>query len=180
VDPEPPRPRHRRHHGLPRQRLRDLSRPTDGEVIYPLGRRVGLVVAGQRRGLTDITLDVIADTLDQAQRFGILTGTYDDGATAIPVLCVRVGSRDRVRIPRLLYASALDIHELDFDYNLGGTKIAFGWTGDEVSRPTSALIAPTLTNADLRRSYPTNAAMAADNLTNLALSRRYDLSGRAA
>ncbi|PPF56094.1 hypothetical protein C5B94_04010 [Clavibacter michiganensis] len=160
--------------------LRDLSRPTDGEIIYPLGRRVGLVVAGQRRGLTDITLDVISDTLEQAQRFSILTGTYDEGTTTVPVLCVRAGSRDRVRIPRLLYASALNIHEVDFDYNLGGNKIAFAWSGDEVSRPTSALIAPTLTNADLRRAYPTNAAMAADNLTNLALSRRYDLSGRAA
>lgn len=158
-----------------RSAARDLSRPIPGNVMRPLGRRVGVLVTGDRQGLTGVNLDIIVDTVEAADRIQAMLGDYN--STTIPALCFRIGSNDRVRLPRPLFAGVLDPHEIDFDYALGGTKIAFAMQGDEIDPPTPALFIPLLTNADLNAYYATNAALNSDNLTNLAVNRRYELAG---
>ncbi len=156
---------------------RDLSRPVSGNVFYPSRRRVAVVVAGERQGLRGVTLDVVVDTIEDADKFAALVGDYR--RTTVPVLCFRVGANDRVRLPRPLFASVMDPREIDLTYATGGTSIAFAIEGDEVSPPAPALVIPVLTRADLNAYYATRAALNADNATRLAANRRYDLAGTA-
>jgi len=157
--------------------LRALSRPVEGDVVYPMGRRVGVVVSGQRRGLRGVRLDVVTDTIEQADAFQALAGGYD--AATVPVVCFRVGAADRIRIPRPFYASVMDAVEVDRTYVLGGQMIDHQVVGDEVTPPTEALLVSLLRNADIKAFYATNAAIRAANATNLAVTRRYELAGYA-
>jgi hypothetical protein len=157
---------------------RDLVRPVEGEVLYPQGRRVGVVVSGQRRGLSGVVLDVVTDTVAAANRFAALCGSYD--TVTVPVACFRVGALDRVRLPRPLFASMLDVSEQDMNYVLGGTQITFAVKGDEVAPPAEALLIPLLTRADVNAFYFSRGAVSSDNLTRGDLNRRYDLAGSAA
>jgi hypothetical protein len=156
---------------------RDLSRPVRGDTFWPEGRRVGVVISGERSGLRGVTLDIIVDTIGDADRFASLVGDYN--TTTVPVLCFRIGAADRVRLPRTLFASVFDPREQDLTYALGGTQIVFAMTGDEVSPPSPAIVVPLLTNADLNAAFATNGALNSGGLTNLALNRRYDLAGTA-
>jgi hypothetical protein len=156
---------------------RELSRPVRGSTEFPSGRRVGVVVGGERQGLRGVVLDIIVDTIEAADRFAALVGDYN--TTTVPVLCFRIGASDRIRLPRPLFASVFNPVERDVDYIHGGTRIAFDIEADEVSPPTPAVVVPLLTNADLNAYYASNTALNADNLTNLGVNRRYDLAGTA-
>lgn len=156
---------------------RSLTRPSDGEVVYPLGRSVGVIVAGQRHGLVGAVLDIVVDSVDQADRVQNMLGGYD--RRAVPVICFRIGSNDRVRLPRPLFAGILTLSENDLTYVLGGDQITFGMTGDEVAPPTPALIVPLLTRADLNAFYPSRAALNAAYLTRLDANRDYAKAGTA-
>jgi hypothetical protein len=76
-----------------------------------------------------------------------------------------------------LFLGVLDIAEEMMDVQYGGEWTIQRMTGDEVAPPTPGLFIPLLTNLDLKMYYATNAAMKADNATNSALARRYDLAG---
>jgi hypothetical protein len=158
--------------------LRELTRPSEGQVYYPQGRRVGVVVSGQRRGLSGVVLDLIVDSVAQANKFqAIAGGGYD--SMLPPVGCFRVGAADRVRVPKPLFASLLEVSEQDMNYVLGGTQITFAVTGDEVVPPAEALVIPLLTRGDVDAFYNSRAAVKADNLTRGDVSRRYELAGSA-
>ncbi|MCS4277713.1 hypothetical protein M2390_002922 [Mycetocola sp. BIGb0189] len=151
-----------------------VSRPMDAEVHHPIGRRVGVVVSSGRRGVTDVSLDVMTETLEAADRVAALLG--DEGAETTPVLCFRVGANDRVRLPRPFFAVVPDIVESSFDYTKGtGTKIAHSMKGTEAAPPAPGLFIPLLTYAHLNAYYATYAALNADNATYLAVNTRYDL-----
>lgn len=157
---------------------RSLVRPVEGRVVYPQGRSVGVLVSGQRRGLQGVDLTVVTDTIGQVDRLQAMFGSYS--GTVAPVLCFRIGAFDQIRLPRTLFAAVLAPDEQDVNYVLQfGEQITTVMQGDEVSPPTPALFIPTLTNADLNAYYLTNTALKADNLTNLAVNRRYDLIGAA-
>lgn len=152
-----------------------LSRPVEGEIFYPQGRKVGVVISGQRRGLSGADLNCLTETIEDADKFAALVGDYT--TTTVPVLCFRVGGR--MRVPKPLFAAVLDPREVDVDFHLGGESIRWDVTGDEVSPPTPALVVPLLTRADINAFYATRAAVKADNLTRLSVNRRYDLAGTA-
>jgi len=157
---------------------RELQRPTEGSVVYPDGRIVGVVVSGQRRGIQDAVLDVIVDSIVQADALQAMFGTY--GSRTTPVVCFRIGAADRVRLPRPFFAGILTLSEQDQNYAIGtGEKIAFGMTGSEVSPPTPALVVPLLTRADLNAAFTTRAAFNAYYLTRLAANRDYAKAGTA-
>jgi len=156
---------------------RSIARPTEGEVFYPMGRRVGVVIAGQRRGVSEVALDLVVDDVATADAFQAMLGDY--ASTTVPTLCFRLGSKDRVRLPRPFFAATLDVEEQDQTYAIGGETIAYRVKGDEVSPPAPGLLIPLLTRADLNAYYATRAALKADNLTRLAVNRRYDLAGTA-
>lgn len=156
---------------------RDLSRPVEGATVYPQGRRVGVVVSGQRRGLQGVQLDIVVDTVEDADRFTDLVGGY--GRQTVPVLCFRLGANDRVRLPRPLFAAVFDPREQDLNYVLGGETIGFEMTGDEVSPPTPALVVPLLTRRDINNYYATRAQLNEAHLTRLSVNRFYEAAGTA-
>lgn len=157
---------------------RDLVRPTDGEILFPLGRVVAVVVAGQRRGLVDAVLDVVVDTAEDADKLQAMLGGYD--RRTVPVLCFRIGANDRVRLPRPLFAGVLTMHEVDLNYTIGtGETITFPMTGTEVDPPTPALVVPLLTRADLNAAFASRAALNAFYLTRLDANRDYAKAGTA-
>ena len=158
----------------------EWSRPVPGQVHFPIGRRVGVVVSGARGGLRGLKLSVMVESIAEADRFAKLVGDYT--TTTVPVLCFRIGANQRMRIPRPLFAAVLDPkeRELNLSQSQVGELVAFDMAGlDEVSPPTPALVVPLLTRADLNAYYATRAALNADNLTRLAVNRRYDLAGSA-
>ena len=155
----------------------DLSRPVSGSTFWPEGRRVGVVVSGQRSGLQGVVLDIIVDSVAAADAFSDLVGGYD--TTTVPVLCFRIGSADRVRLPRPLFASVFDPREQDLTYALGGTQITYAMTGDEVSPPAPGLVVPLLTRADVNAYYVSRAAVRAGNISRLAVNRKYEIAGTA-
>jgi hypothetical protein len=156
---------------------RDISRPVDGSIFYPLGRRVGVVISGQRRGLSGVVLDCLTQTREEADKFAALVGSYS--ATTVPVMCFRPASTAQIRIPRVAFIAVLDPREKEINVRTGGAAIEWGIIGDEVSPPAAGIIIPLLTRADINAYYASNAAIAADNLTRLAVNRRYDLAGTA-
>jgi len=155
---------------------RTLSRPVDGAISRPLGRRVGVMLSRGRRGLSGFTYDIYAPDLVSADKVQAMLGDYT--SSTVPVLCLRVGGfESNMRIPKPLFLGVLDIAEEDLDIRTGGESTIQRMTGDEVAPPVPGLFIPLLTNADLNAYYATNTALIADNLSNAAVNRRYDLAG---
>lgn len=155
---------------------RTLSRPMVGGVSRPIGRRVGVILTQGRSGLQGFTYDVFAPDEATADKVQAMLGDYT--SSTVPVVCLRVGGfESRMRIPKPLFLGVMDVPEEDIDIRLGGVATAQRMTGDEVAPPAPGIFIPLLRNMDLAAYYATNAAMKADNATNAALSRRYDLAG---
>lgn len=157
--------------------LRRLSRPVPGGVSYPRGRRVGVVVSEPRRRLSGVVFDLLAETIVEADKIQALIG--DDATSRVPVLCIRAGSRHRMRPKMPLFLGVFDIPEDDLLVRHGGEATVQRIEGDEVDPPIPGLQVSLLTAADINAYYPTAAAANADNLTGAALNRRYDLAGYA-
>lgn len=155
---------------------RSLSRPVDGSISRPMGRRVGVMLSRGRGGLAGFTYDIHAPDEASADKVQAMLGDYT--SNTVPVLCLRVGGDEtRMRIPKPLFLGVLDIPEEDIDVRWGGTETIQRMTGDEVAPPVPGLFIPLLTNADLNAYYATNAALIADNANNATVNRRYDLAG---
>lgn len=157
---------------------RKIDRPTNAEVVFPLGRRVGVIVGNGRQGIRDVVLDVVTDTLEDADRMADLLGGYDRETT--PVLCFRVGASDRIRLPRPFFVGVEgSASEEDLNYVLGGETITHPLQGSEVSPPSPGIFIPFLTNADINAFYASNAAINAAHSTNLSINRNYQIAGTA-
>jgi len=156
-----------------------IVRPVEGGVVHPQGRRVGVLVSGQRRGVENVDLTVVTDTIEQVDKLQAMFGDYE---TSIPpILCIRVGGGDQIRLPRPFFAAVLSASEEQVNYTIGmGEQITTAMAGSEVSPPVPGLFIPLLTRADLNAYYLTRAALSADNPTRLSVNRRYDLTGAGA
>ena len=154
-----------------------LSRPVPGSVLYPRGRRVGVMVSEARRGLSGVVFDVTCESDSDADRVQAMLGDYS--STTVPVLCVRGGRDFEARIAFPLFLGALDIVEEDVNVKWGGGVTNQRISGDEVSPPVPGLFIPLLTYADLNAFYSTYATFNSDNASYLAGSRRYELAGSA-
>lgn len=155
----------------------ELVRQSEGDVYYPQGRRVGVLISGQRRGLSDVKLDLIVDSEEEADRFAVLLGGY--ATDTVPALCIRVGAGQQVRLPRPFFAAVLSSSEQDLRPVLGIDSFAYSLTGQEIAPPAVGIIVPLLTNADLNAAYRSNAELNISNISNLAVNRRYELAGTA-
>jgi hypothetical protein len=103
--------------------------------VWPDGRTAAVIVSGQRRGIQDAVLDVIVDSVEQADK---LQAMFGDRTAAGPCrCCVSVPGLGMVHaarhaFPRPFFAGCLDPSEQDVNYTTGmGEKIAFAMTGDE-------------------------------------------------
>lgn len=154
-----------------------LSRPVPSTVIYPRGRRVGVVVSEPRRGLAGFVFDIFCETTEDADKLQAMLGDYT--STTVPVLCLRPGLDFNARVTSPLFLGVEDMIEEDLNVRRGGSNVAQRITGDEVSPPVPGLFIPLLTYADLNAYYSTYAAFNNDNASYLAASRRYELAGSA-
>lgn len=152
-----------------------ISRPVPGEVSRPIGRRVGVMLTRPRQGVTGLALDVATETFEEADRVQAMLGDYDRDLP--PVICVRKGAAVGMRIPSTLFLGVLDITEEDIGVKFGREDTVQRMTGDETAPPIPGLFIPLLRRADINAFYASRAAIAADNLTRIAVNRRYDLAG---
>lgn len=155
-----------------------ISRPTPGQVSHPLGRRVGVVLAEPRRGVSGLTFDVYAPDEATADKVQAIAGTY--ATTTVPVVCIRLGTREgAMRVPKPLFLSVLDIAEEDIGIRYGGTDTAQRMVGDEVAPPVPGLFIPLLTADDINVSFATANDLNAAHARAVDVNRRYDLAGAA-
>lgn len=151
-----------------------LSRPFDGDVVYPQGRQVGVLLVSGRQALSGTSLTCITLTDEDADKFSALFGSYS--AQTIPALCVRVSASMKMRLPRPFYAGVLDVSEEEFDLYNGGSTVAWELKADEVAPPAPGLFISLLTRADVNAFYASRADVDAYNLTRLDVARNYGIA----
>ena len=159
--------------GLDESSVPSVSRPVPGEVRWGHGQRLGMVSASRRRGLVGVTLGLVTETVEDADRFDALFGTA--GTSRLPVLCIRIpASLARTRLPSVWFAAVL---EPVAEPHWATDTVIWRMTADQVESPVPTLVIPSLTLADIAAYYPTLQAVADDNATLLQLSRRFELAG---
>jgi hypothetical protein len=150
----------------------DFMRPSPGQTVWPEGAVAGRTISGQRQGLVQMPLHIKLGSAADSDEFASMFGGYTTNFP--PVLCIRTPAV--LRIPRLLFASCLQAHEV-----IGGVNRLFTWqlTVDEVSPPAPGLILPLLRRMDIDAAYATRAAMDAAYATRRAMDSDYSLAGLA-
>lgn len=156
---------------------RQLSRPVPGEISYPLGRRVGVVLSQPRQGVRGLVFDVVTETLEDADSVQALIGSY--AQQSVPVICVRTGADVHMRVGMPLFLGVLDITEEDVNVRWGGQVVNQRMQGDEVDPPIPGLFVPLLRAMDINVSFATAADVNAAHLRAMDVNRRYDLAGAA-
>lgn len=170
--------------GAVRVTLRDgavgrLSRPVPNEVLYPRGRRVGVVVSEVRRGLVGAVFDVTTyDDLTADKVQGLLGSP---GLSLPPVICIRFGvDHSGVRVTSPLFLGVADIAEEGQDVFWGGSMIVQRIEGNEAARPAPGLFVPLLRRKDVNAFYASREAFNNAYLTRLDANRDYSLAGYSA
>jgi hypothetical protein len=151
-----------------------LSRPFVGDVVYPQGRQVGVLLVSGRQALSATSLTCITLTDEDANKFAALFGTYS--AETIPALCVRLSASMKMRLPRPFYAGILDVSEEEFDLYNGGSTVSWELKASEVSPPAPGLFISLLTRADVNAFYAARADVDAYNLTRLDVARNFGIA----
>jgi hypothetical protein len=154
---------------------KSLNRPIDGEVFYPEGRSLGVLISGRRRGLQGV--DMFFSTLDAtvATKFEAMFGGYTDDDQMIPILCVR--TPPYIDIPRTFYAGMLSPRKLPINVHMGGTLRNWAATADELAPPAPGLVVALLSRDDIDFFYATRNAVDAAYSSRLALDRDYTKAG---
>jgi hypothetical protein len=154
---------------------KSLNRPIDGEVFYPEGRSLGVLISGRRRGLQGV--DMFFSTLDAtvATKFEAMLGGYTDDDQMIPILCVR--TPPYLDIPRTFYAGMLSPRKLPINVHMGGTLRNWAASADELAPPAPGLVVALLSRDDIDFFYATRNAIDAAYSSRLALDRDYTKAG---
>jgi hypothetical protein len=153
----------------------DLVRRSPGEMVYAEGAEVGTWFGGQRRGLEDVQFDMLTDTISDADRFQAMLGRY--GESNVAVLCVR--TPPPMRIPRTLFATVDELHEVGVDTHLGGEAVRFQFSSAETLPPAPGLVPALLRRDDIDAAYPTRNERAAAYLNRRDRDRDFSLAGLA-
>ena len=156
----------------------EISRPFEGEVVYPIGSTLGVYIGSGRQGVTGVDLTVITDTLDHADAFASIWGDPSEDQPQLPVVCIR--TQPEWRLPMPLFAAVLDPTEARFDTDLGGETINWPMRGTEVRPPVEALARALLTYADFEASFSTYEAFENAYLTYFNAESDFDLAGTGA
>lgn len=155
-----------------------VTRPTPGAVVYPLGRRVGVVVAEPRLGVAGLAIDIRTRSDADADKVQAIVGDYS--TSTVPIVCMRLGgNHQRMRVKQPMFLSVLDLTEVDVNHQWvgDGGELAHTFTGDEVSPPIPGLFIPLLRRKDVNAYFATRAAVRAGNRTRGEVNRRYDIAG---
>jgi hypothetical protein len=156
---------------------RSVRRPSDGEVVYPQNRSLGVLIAGPRRGVQ--ALEVFFETADvaTADKFQAMLGGYSDDTTRVPVLCIRTPTY--LRIPRTFFAAVLDLAEEPVTVHMGGELISWSATTDEVAPPFPGIVVALLTRNDIDAFYSSRNAIDAAYAKRIDIDRDYSKAGTA-
>lgn len=150
----------------------DVQNVIPGSLVNPEGATVGMWVGGQRQGVSNLPLTVVAQSYADADEFRQMFGGYTSNFPS--VLCIRTLSP--VRLPRVLFAAVDVLHESTDYFN---QLVTFTLTVNEVRPPAPGLILPTLRREDLDAAYATRGAMDAAYATRLAQDTDYTKAGLA-
>lgn len=150
----------------------DVVRKNPGSMVYPEGATVGRWIGAQRQGVTGAVVEVLMNSLADADELQSMFGSYSVDFPAI--LCIRTPVN--VRLPRVLFAAVAEVHEVSYTQ---ATVVTFSFTVDEVAPPAPGLVLPLLRRKDIDVDYPTRAARAADYATRLARDVDYTKAGLA-
>lgn len=152
-----------------------LTAPFAGVTVQPLDRISPVLVTTGRTGYRAITLDVVTDTLKDADLFRSMFG--DPGRPLPPVICVR--TQPKWRLPQPLFAAMTSVREERFDIQFGGSSIDWRIVADEVVPPLVAISAGVLTYEDMETNYLSYEAIESAYLTYLAAESDFSLAGTA-
>lgn len=155
----------------------EMTRPFQGDVVYPLGSSLGVYIGSGRQGVTGIDLTVVTDSLKQADAFASVWGDQTEERAQLPVVCIR--TQPRWRLPMPLFAAVLDPTEARFDTEFGGETIDWPMRGTEVRPPLEALARALLTYADFEATFTTYEAFENAYLTYFDAESDFDLAGTA-
>lgn len=151
-----------------------LVRATPGSAVHPQGARLPRYMgSGERRGLSGVNLDVVTDTLVDADGLNSIWGSYSE--PQLPVVCFR--SPPPTRIPRTLFAWIPEPVEEEQTLHLSGEMIFWSLSGTEVQPPAEGLVVPLLTYDDLDAAYATYDERDAAYATYLEMDTDYSLAG---
>lgn len=155
---------------------RSLSRPVPGEVVYPIGRRAGVMVSSPRRGIVGGVFDVFCPDFESADRIQSFLGGV--GAELPPVVCIRPGvDQPGLRVKSPLFLGVVNIEEEGVGSGWGRSSSLQRIQGDEVSPPAPGIFIPLLRRKDLNAFYASRADLNAAYLTRLDAGRDYSLAG---
>lgn len=150
-------------------------------TYYPTGRRAGVAVSGQRRGIGAPQVVVYADTIAQSDALDDMLGPVDGDLGLPPFLCIRFSSAivGNIRLPQPLFLAVPAPAQTPINLAAGGTRIAWDISGAEIDPPAAALAQALLRREDVAAFYPTRAAFAAAYASRLAAATDYNLAGYA-
>lgn len=151
-----------------------LGRPFDGEFVETEGGVVGHWVGSNRRGLRDVPVSLLAETLGAADMIQAILGTYE--TQQVGVICIRTS--DRIRWPRTFFAHG-DLEEIERNLKFRGQLIQFDAAMSEAEPPYPGLVVPLLTYDDLDVAYATYDLRDAAYSTYTDQDRDYSLAGLA-
>lgn len=151
-----------------------LTRPFDGEFVETEGSVVGHWVGSVRRGLRDVPVSLLTETLEAAGQLQEALGTYM--TRQVGVLCIRTS--DGIRWPRTFFAQG-DLTEVERNVKFRGQLIQFDAQMNEAKPPYPGLVVPLLTYDDLDVAYATYDLRDAAYATYTAQDRDYSLAGLA-
>jgi hypothetical protein len=156
---------------------RALTRPTDGEVFYPEGRSLGVLVSGRRRGLKGVDMYFSTTSADVAAKFEAMLGGYNDDDQTVPVLCIR--TPPWIDIPRTFYAAVLELTKKPVNVHMGGNLREWESSVDEMSPFAPGIVVALLTRDDISAFFSTRNAVQAAYASRTAIDRDYAKAGTA-
>lgn len=157
-----------------------ISRPVPADVYYPSGSGLAVAITGQRQGVTDIDVSFLTRTEDEADKVRAMFGDPYSSPTVPPVVCIRTGAGQNMRLPQPFYALIRDPGEQGLDTPSGGSLTRWDCTATEVAPPAPQLVGAVLTYEDFDAVYPaTYASEDAAYSTYLEADRDYTIAGTA-
>lgn len=148
-----------------------MRKPTDAELTYAEGAKVGTLIGSQRQGIRGMKVKLFAELADLPKIDAMFGGYTEDFPS---VLLLR--TPPPLRIPRVFFMGIPDPEEFRHGiYALSG----FTMTVDEVAAPYAGLVQSVLRRDDIDVAYATRAARAAAYATRQQRDQDYSLAGLA-
>lgn len=154
----------------------ELTRSTPGQLAYAQGRVLpGMIGLGPRRGLEGVTLNLVAESAEEADNLQATLGTYDE--PQLPVWLVRTPPGKRM--PRVFFCHVPELVELD-TYGVTNTGfVHFQANVTEVMPPAAGIAGAGLTYSDIAVMFATYTALGAAYATYSDIKRDTSLVGAA-